>query len=347
MPELSFTLYILWPPGFFNGSPGYIQMEIQFSCHLVDNKLLQVVQLVVPLIKGHVSRRTLATLIEFQHSRHLVNPSTDSVVQDAGDEETFNITRLDVQFPGDELDLDPRVRLDQFDQHLGSDIPEQVFYVLSDESILHDRLPVHFQDLLKLIDVVVLVCSDEVGHSYNLVVILVRLRLLRVKGVDPRFHQHVGKHQVFEACGSARRPRFIIILKSLKEVCVGFLKFSFAQVHFSSTLPDDSKDKGMGNSRLDVKTLVVQGLQLLVVLLCCVHLDFKGIHLQELGALLEIILPLLSLATLSQLLQDPGQPVELFPVKIKFSQFSHGLEPKSLVLGVPQSIQRCLIKVLQ
>ena len=40
--------------------------------------------------------------------------------------------------------------------YLSSDVPEQVFYVLSDESILHDRLPVHFQDLLKLIDVVVL-----------------------------------------------------------------------------------------------------------------------------------------------------------------------------------------------
>merc|ERR1719234_1570279 len=283
MPELSFTLYILWPPGFFNGSPGYIQMEIQFSCHLVDNKLLQVVQLVVPLIKGHVSRRTLATLIKFQDSRHLVNPSTDSVVQDAGDEETLNIARFNVQLPRDELDLDPRVRLDQLDQHLGSNVPEQVLYVLSDESILHDCLPVHFQDLLKLIDVVVLVCSDEVGHGYDLVVILVRLRLLRVKRVDPRFHQHVGKHQVFEACGSARRPRFIIILKSLKEVCVGFLKFSFAQVHFSSTLPDDPKDKGVWNGRLDVKTLIIQGLQFLVVLLCCVHLDLKGIHLQKLG----------------------------------------------------------------
>ena len=35
----------------------------QFSCHLVDNELLQVVQLVVPLVQGHVSRRTLATLV--------------------------------------------------------------------------------------------------------------------------------------------------------------------------------------------------------------------------------------------------------------------------------------------
>ena len=40
--------------------------------------------------------------------------------------------------------------------NLGSDVPEQVFYVLSDESVLHDRFSVHLQDLLKLIDVVVL-----------------------------------------------------------------------------------------------------------------------------------------------------------------------------------------------
>ena len=40
--------------------------------------------------------------------------------------------------------------------YLSSDVPEQVFYVLSDESVFHDCFPVHLQDLLKLIDVVVL-----------------------------------------------------------------------------------------------------------------------------------------------------------------------------------------------
>ena len=39
-----------------------------------------------------------------------------------------------------------------------------------------------------------LVGSHEVGHGYDLVVILVGLRLLRVKGVDPGLHQHVGQH---------------------------------------------------------------------------------------------------------------------------------------------------------
>ena len=39
-----------------------------------------------------------------------------------------------------------------------------------------------------------LVGSDKVGHGNNFVVILVRLRFLRVKGVDARLHQHVGKH---------------------------------------------------------------------------------------------------------------------------------------------------------
>ena len=92
--------------------------------------------------------------------------------------------------------------------NLGSDVPQQVFYVLSYESVLHDRLPVHLEDLLKLVDVVVLggkltltkkhtpdlVGSDKVGHGNDLVVIFVGLRLLRVKGIDSRLHQHVGQH---------------------------------------------------------------------------------------------------------------------------------------------------------
>ena len=49
---------------------------------------------------------------------NLVNPATDSVIQDAGDEEALNVAWLDVQLPGDELDLDPGVRLDQLDQNL-------------------------------------------------------------------------------------------------------------------------------------------------------------------------------------------------------------------------------------
>ena len=36
-------------------------------------------------------------------------------------------------------------------------------------------------------------------------------------------------------------------------------------------------------------------------------------HLKQLGAFLEVILPLLSLTTLAQLLQDPSKPIELLP----------------------------------
>ena len=39
----------------------------------------------------------------------------------------------------------------------------------------------------------------------------------------------------------------------------------------------------------------------------------EGDHLQQLSALLQVILPLLSLTTLAQLLQNPGKPVELLP----------------------------------
>ena len=39
-----------------------------------------------------------------------------------------------------------------------------------------------------------LVGSDKISHGNNFVVILVGLGFLRVKGVDARLHQHVGKH---------------------------------------------------------------------------------------------------------------------------------------------------------
>ena len=50
----------------------------------------------------------------------LVDPAVDGVVEDAGDEQALHVRALDVQLARDELDLDPRVRLDQLDQHLRS-----------------------------------------------------------------------------------------------------------------------------------------------------------------------------------------------------------------------------------
>lgn len=60
--------------------------------------------------------------------------------------------------------------------------------------------------------------------------------LLRVKGVDPRLHQHVGEDEVLQTRGSPRAAGLVVVLESLKEVCVRLLKLPFSEVHFPSTL---------------------------------------------------------------------------------------------------------------
>ena len=52
----------------------------------------------------------------------------------------------------------------------------------------------HLQNLFKLVDVIVLVSSHQVGHSQYLSVVLVGFGLLGVKRIDSRLHQHVGQN---------------------------------------------------------------------------------------------------------------------------------------------------------
>ena len=51
----------------------------------------------------------------------------------------------------------------------------------------------------------------------------------------------------------------------------------------------------MWYSRFDVQGLFVQCLQFLIVLLCCIHLNLQCINLEQLCALLEVILAFISL----------------------------------------------------
>ena len=74
---------------------------------------------------------------------HLVYTYTDGAVQDSTDQQALHVSRLDVQLARDELDLDMTVRLDQLDEDLGPDVPQQVLNVLPDESVFHDGLPAH------------------------------------------------------------------------------------------------------------------------------------------------------------------------------------------------------------
>ena len=165
----------------------------------------------------------LSHLLHFEvllqkQSSYLVNPAPDCVVEDAADQETLHVVGVDVELARDELDVDPGVGLDQLDQHLGADVAQQVLDVLPDEGVLHDGLPVllkyfycsfkyfyhslkyfhlryhsHLEYLLEVIDIIVLISVDQVGHGEDLHVILVGLGLLRVEGVDAGLHQHVGK----------------------------------------------------------------------------------------------------------------------------------------------------------
>lgn len=83
------------------------------------------------------------------------------------------------------------------------------------------------QDLLKLHDVVLLVCIDQVGHSQHLPIVLVRLGLLSIKGVHAALHQHVGQHQILETLYSPHRTSFIVVFERLsEEACQRFWKAS-------------------------------------------------------------------------------------------------------------------------
>lgn len=61
--------------------------------------------------------------------------------------------------------MDSSVGADQFDEHLGPDVPEQVLYVLSNEGVVHDIVPVMFEDGLEFVNVVILVRHDQVRHG--------------------------------------------------------------------------------------------------------------------------------------------------------------------------------------
>jgi hypothetical protein len=66
-------------------------------------------------------------------------------------------------------------------------------------------------------------------------------------------------------------------------------------VHFASALPDDALHTRVRDGALDAQGLLVQLLQLLVVALLCVHLDLNRVHLQQLGALLQVLAAISSL----------------------------------------------------
>ena len=63
--------------------------------------------------------------------------------------------------------------------------------------------------------------------------------------------------------------------------------------------------QGMRNRRLDMQRLLIKCLQLLIILLFCIHLYLEGVHLQQLCSLLNVINPLLRLTGQVKLFYDP------------------------------------------
>ena len=112
--------------------PGYFLLR-----HFVDDELLKVVQLSVPLVQGRVPRCVLVVFVQLQHPSHLrqscyvinrtrtynalthlVDPPVNSAVQDAAHQQTLHIRGVDVQLARDELYVNASVGLDELYENL-------------------------------------------------------------------------------------------------------------------------------------------------------------------------------------------------------------------------------------
>ena len=173
----------------------------------LNDRMLDILELRGHFRYGRIPMQPLDVLllIEFEHVIDLIDFAGDRLIQYTRDEKILHFVHVDVQLAGDELDANLRVRLDQFDEHLGAYGSKKNLDVLANELIVHDRLPVAAQDRLELFDVVVLVGADEIGHRLNLGIGLVRLCFLRIERIDGRTHEHVGQDEVLQARGAPRR----------------------------------------------------------------------------------------------------------------------------------------------
>mmetsp|Transcript_58376 Transcript_58376/g.133956 ORF Transcript_58376/g.133956 Transcript_58376/m.133956 type:complete len:410 (+) Transcript_58376:422-1651(+) len=314
---------------------------------LVDHRLLQRRELRAPLIDGGILLHVLRLVGEQQQLLHLVNVRVHLPVEDERDEQRLHLCVGDVELARDEGDADARVRLDHLEQHLRSDVLEQVLNVHLDVGVAHNRARVLLEDPLELSDLVAHVRRDQIGHRHNLGVVLVRLRLLRIERVDVRIHEHVGEDEVLEALHSPCDTRLVVILERLKKVVPRLFPLALRHVHLATTLSDHAHDLGMRYGGLDLQRLLVEQLQLLVVLGGGVHLDLERIHLEQLRALPQVIRTVLALARLVELLDDSLQPAVLGPVEPQLAQLEVGLEPQPLILSFLQSRERRLVQLLQ
>jgi hypothetical protein len=122
---------------------------------------------------------------------------------------------------GQKRQLQPRIRLDQIDQILRPQAPQQVPDITGHERIVHDRPLIVPQDLLRRVHLPALVCVHEVRHRLDLRVGFVGLRLLRVEGVDLATGEHVGKDEILEDLDALEGAGFVVVLERFEKVAVG------------------------------------------------------------------------------------------------------------------------------
>ena len=81
----------------------------------------------------------------------------------------------------------------------------------------------------------------------------------------------------------------------LKEVGRGIGPYALVHVHLAAALADDAHHARVRNGALDAQRARVQLLKALVVALLRGYLDLQRIHLQQLGALFQVVASLLTL----------------------------------------------------
>lgn len=82
--------------------------------------------------------------------------------------------------------------------HLRPQDCDEVFDIRSYERVLDDFFTICSQSSLKLVDVAVLVCFNQVRHGLNFWICPIRLCLLRIEWIDVALHQHTCQHEVLE-----------------------------------------------------------------------------------------------------------------------------------------------------
>lgn len=76
--------------------------------------------------------------------------------------------------------------ISQFTQHVKSSL---TFNVLLDERIGHNVVSIVAQNWFKLVDVIVLIRNDQIGHGQNFRIIFIWFGFLWIKRIDARFHE--------------------------------------------------------------------------------------------------------------------------------------------------------------